>query len=220
MTERAPRFPDLPAFMRALPVDKRGYPVPWFVPWVDGVPIFPAMDPNKRRRAWGQRLCWVCGQKIGRVQAFVIGPMCAVNRTSAEPPCHLQCARFSARNCPFLTNPAMKRVGDSYKGQALDLENAAGEMIARNPGVTLVWQTLKAGVFPDGKGSYLFNIGKPHSVEWFAHGRAATRDEVTASISSGVPFLRDLAMQDDEPGAALVELGERLHDAMQLVPPA
>lgn len=99
---RAPRFDDLPARMRKLPVDKRGFPVPWFVPWVDGQAIFPAMDARKRNLAWRDRLCWVCGERIGRVQAFVIGPMCAVNRTSSEPPSHLECARFSARRCPFL----------------------------------------------------------------------------------------------------------------------
>lgn len=215
---RAPRFPDLPARMRALPLDKRGYPVPWFVPWADdGQPIFPAMDAHKRNRAWAKRLCWVCGGKIGRVQAFVIGPMCAVNHTSAEPPCHLECARFSARNCPFLTRPQMKRVGSEYKGQAL-CKSGAGVMLERNPGVTLVWLTLRASVFPDGRGHYLFDIGKPHAVEWYAHGREATRAEVLESISTGLPLLEEAVAADPDPQGARAEFDKRVAAAMQLVP--
>lgn len=216
--DRAPRFPDLPAFMRGLPIDKRGYPVPWFVPWVDGLPVFPAMDERKRALAWRERRCWICGGKIGRVQAFVIGPMCAVNRTSAEPPSHLPCARFAARNCPFLANPRMGRVGASYKGQALDLDSAPGIMLDRNPGVTLVWGTLRASKFDDGLGSYLFNIGRPHSVEWFAHGRAATGAEVLESIMTGLPALAEIAALDDDPDGAAAELARRVEAALDLVP--
>lgn len=216
--ERAPRFADLPARMRKLPIDKRGYPVPWFVPWRDGLPLFPAMDGAKRGRAWRDRLCWVCGQRIGRVQAFVIGPMCAVNRTSAEPPCHLECARFSAVHCPFLANPKMGRVGESYKGQPLE-KDTAGIMLERNPGVTLVWQTLRASVFADPSGgSFLFDIGKPHAVSWYAHGREATRAEILESINSGLPSLSQLVDADPDPAAARYEFERRVIEAMQLVP--
>lgn len=208
---------DLPPKMRGLPRDKRGFPVPWFVPWVDGQPLFPAMDPAKRNRAWRDRLCWVCGGKIGRVQVFVVGPMCAVNRTSAEPPCHLECARFSARWCPFLANPAMRRVGDAYKGHELN-RYAPGEMIERNPGVTLVWQTLRASVFPDGKGNYLFDIGKPHAVEWFARGRPAHRAEVLESIRTGLPILEQMAAADPDAVEAKRELARRTRAALALVP--
>lgn len=215
---KAPRFPDMPATMRGLRVDKRGFPVPWFVPWVDDLPVFPAMDERKREVAWRERRCWVCGGTIGRVLAFVVGPMCAVNRTSAEPPSHLQCARFSARNCPFLANPRMGRVGDSYKGQALG-HDAPGIMLARNPGVALVWQTLRARPVGDGLGSYLFDIGKPHAVEFYAHGRPATRAEVVESIATGLPALAELAATDPDPEAAAAELERSVAAALALVPP-
>jgi hypothetical protein len=35
--------------------------------------------------------------------SFVVGPMCGINRNSAEPPSHKECAQWSARNCPFLS---------------------------------------------------------------------------------------------------------------------
>lgn len=216
---RAPRFDDLPGKMRALPMDDRGFPVPWFVLWRGGAPLFPVLDARKRSKAWGERLCWVCGQKLGRVQAFVIGPMCAVNRVSAEPPCHPECARFSARRCPFLANPRMGRVGDTYRGADLaDKTAVAGDMITRNPGVTLVWLTLRPGVFSDGRGSYLFDIGNPHGVEWYAHGREATRAEVMESINTGLPILLEAVKADPDPEAAQWEFDQRVVAAMQLVP--
>src|SRR5437667_1054661 len=103
----------LPERMRHLRIDDRGYPVPWFVPWVDGQPEFRAMDAVKRHKAIKDGRCWVCGGSLyGQKKVFVIGPMCGVNRTTAEPPNHLECARWSARNCPFLTQREIKRRED------------------------------------------------------------------------------------------------------------
>jgi hypothetical protein len=111
----------------------------------------------------------------------------------------------------------MGRVGTSYKGQQLE-KDTAGHMLERNPGVTLVWQTLRASVFPDGRGNYLFDIGRPHRVEWFAHGRQATRDEVLASIESGLPSLLELVRVDPDPVGALGAFQRRVDEALDLVP--
>src|SRR6516162_8680773 len=127
----------LPVRMQHLPVDERGYVVPWFVDWLDGKPEFRAMDLNKFVRAIKQRRCWVCGERLGVNMCFVAGPMCGINRTSSEPPSDLVCARWSARNCPFLANPRMVRREDEV---SLD-GNAAGLMIKRNPGVAMLWIT-------------------------------------------------------------------------------
>src|SRR5262245_64102945 len=89
-----------PARMAALPIH-RGYPVPWFVGWVDGpdgpVPEFRCADQRKLALAITDRLCWVCGGPLGRMMTFVLGPMCGVNRISAEPPCHYDGARCAAK---------------------------------------------------------------------------------------------------------------------------
>ena len=77
----------LPPQMARLPI-ARGYPVPWFVAWVDGRPEFRAVRPGQVEHALKHRLCWVCGTSLGRFKTFVIGPMCGINRTTAEPPCH------------------------------------------------------------------------------------------------------------------------------------
>jgi len=185
----------LPTRMASLPVDSRGYVVPWFVDWIDGKPEFRAMDPNKWIRAVRDKLCWVCGDRLGRWMTFVAGPMCGINRTSSEPPCHLECARWSARNCPFLNNPEQIRRTDA------DINNESkcigGVGLRRNPGVTMLWTTKDYSIFSDGQGGRLVHMGEPESVEWFASGRAATLAEVTESIETGLPALVSIARQQE-----------------------
>jgi hypothetical protein len=197
MTTSAPLRLDLdplPARMRLLPLDARKIPVPWFVAWENGVPEFRAMDPLKWRLAMSSSLCWVCGQALGRHRIFVIGPMCAINRTTSEPPCHLECAEWSARNCPFLSRPSMRRQADSDERLQ---ETAAGLPIARNPGVTLLWCTRRGGYYPFAtRNGSLIRLAEPDRVVWFAEKRPATRAEVLASIAGGLPILRDQAAKD------------------------
>lgn len=158
------RYTDLPERMADLPVDDRGYPVPWFVAWHDGKPEFRAMDPAKFARAIKEKRCWVCGERLGVNLCFVAGPMCGINRTSSEPPSHLMCARWSAQNCPFLSNPRMVRRED---------------------------------------------VGEPDSVEWYACGRPATREEVEASIESGLPNREAIAKMERGGLQALTEARAR-----------
>jgi hypothetical protein len=192
-----PDLEELPPRMRGLPVDERGYPVPYFVSWVDGKPEFRAADPMKLRNCIRDRLCWVCGDFLGVHATFVIGPMCGVNRISAEPPSHIECARWSARNCPFLSNAGRKRREDEVFNEEAYKE-VAGVMITRNPGVTLLWTTRKYNpISPDGKG-VLFNIGEPEAVEFYASGRIATRAEIDESIRTGLPTLAAMARNGDD----------------------
>ena len=186
----------LPDRMHDLAVDERGYPVPWFVDWIDGKPEFRAMDGRKLVRAIREKLCWVCGGKLGVHVCFVAGPMCGINRTSAEPPSHLECGQWSARNCPFLNNPRMVRREDETVNNDAFRESAAGCAITRNPGVVMLWITRQFEVFRDSKNRPLIQMGEPERVEWFACGRPATRAEVMASIESGLPNLEALACQE------------------------
>lgn len=185
------QLPDMPPRIAALPRDHRGYPVPWFVAWVDGKPVFPCADSAKLVRAVRERRCWVCGDLLARNLAFVVGPMCTVNRTSAEPPCHLECAVFSAMACPFLAKPKMKRQDVS---DIATLE-PPGNMLKRNPGVACVWSTRSFDLMhvPNG---VLFRIGEPMAVRWFCEGRDATRDEVLESMDSGLPLLANVAKEE------------------------
>lgn len=207
-------LPPLTERLARRPVDHRGYPVPWFVSWIDGEPDFRVVDPEKIVRALRLGLCWVCGETIGsRRVAFTIGPMCAVNRTSGEPPAHVDCADYSARACPFLSRPhAKRRTNDLPEDGAF--HPAA---LQRNPGVALVWITRRWTAFRSPVGGILFDVGEPTETRWYAEGRPATRAEVEASIDSGLPLLESMAR--DEGPKAIAEL-TRLHAAALAFLPA
>lgn len=187
-------LPPIPPRMQVLPIEDRGYPVPWFVEWIDGKPDFRVMD----RRKWGLAIrfgyCWLCGEPCGVLRTFVIGPMCGINRTTSEPACHLDCARFAAIACPFMTLPKAQ-----YRKAAMPTGyvDAAGFPSDRNPGATCLWTTREFNVFrvpsDTGNTGKLIRIGEPRSVEWFAEGRHATRAEVLHSIEGGLPDLAKLA---------------------------
>lgn len=206
----------MPASIAALPRDERGYPCPWFISWIDGKPEFRIADGRKLARAVRERLCWVCGQPLDPQQhVFVIGPMCAVNQTSAEPPSHAACAEFSVQACPFLTKPqAQRRESNLPEG----CENPSGVMIRRNPGVTLLWFCRGYERFPDGNGGALFHMPNPSMVRWYAEGRKATRAEILESVEGGLPILQKMAQA--EGADALAELGRMADRAMKLVPAA
>jgi hypothetical protein len=205
------RHLELPDRMRHLPINDEGYPVPYFVPYVDGKPEFRGFNGEKLAICVRHRRCWLCGEPLGKNIVFVIGPMCAVNRVSAEPPSHYDCAKYAAMTCPFLSQPRMRR-NEKDMPEHLD---PAGIMLKRNPGCTLLWVTHNYKPFK-ATGGVLFNVGDPVRVEFFAEARKATREEIMASIDSGMPILRDMAERDGP--EAIAELGQMYNKAMELVP--
>lgn len=209
MSARA-SLPAMPARIAKLPIDSRGYPVPFFVAYVDGRPDFRIMDPRKWMDCVQFGRCWICGETLGGIKAFTIGPMCAINRISAEPPSHRECAEFAAKACPFLILPKAQR----REANMPELAEPPGSMLRRNPGVALVWVTRKFRRVTDGKGGLLFEVGDPLEALWFAEGRVATRAEVLASIESGLPSLQELCDSDDD----REELAKRWREAAALLP--
>lgn len=187
-------LPEMPPQIAALPRDDRGYPVPAFVVWIDGKPEFRVASGEFMANAIRKKLCWVCGTPLNpKSHVFVIGGMCAVNKTTAEPPCHEECAEFSAKACPFLSMPkAIRREANIHEGTA----NPEGIMIRRNPGVTCLWTCSGYELFDDGRGGILFKIPNPSKVRWWSQVRKATRNEIMESINSGLPILESRAKQD------------------------
>lgn len=213
-------LPAPPPRIARLPRNKVGYPVPWFVGHVNGEPDFRVVGEGKMRGAVTFRCCWICGGALinrtlgvaATQYAYVIGPMCAVNRTASEPPAHRDCAIYAATACPFLTTPGMRRRDTNLPDDAVEPD---GVMIKRNPGVALVWVTNDWRMIP---GYQLFQISEPAEVLWFAEGRAATRDEVLAAIDTGMPLLRAEAEQDPVPDGALDFLNAQYTRALELIP--
>jgi hypothetical protein len=221
MNEIRPTLPPLPQRMKKLLLDHRGFPVPWFVAWLDdgkpcepgrGSPDFRVIDTPKLGIAVRQRRCWICGQPLGVHLAFLIGPMCAVNRVISEPPSHRECAVFAATACPFLSEPRMRR----NEKDLPEHSDAAGFGLKRNPGAVCVWVTRSYKTFRPHAGApgLLFKIGEPEETLWFANGRSATRAEVMESIESGLPLLR----AEQEGAGAVIALQSAVRQAMTLVP--
>src|SRR5262245_27201424 len=187
-------LPPRPARFLSLPLDERGFPVPWFVAKIEGKFDFRVIRPGGVAIAHNRELCWLCGERRGAHMSFVIGPMCGINRTTAEPPSHTECAEYAVKACPFLTRPMAVRNERDMPEEAAD---PAGDMLRRNPGVSLLWTTKSYKPFraplPSGGYGVLFQVGEPTKLSFWCKGRAATREELQASISSGYPQLRALA---------------------------
>lgn len=208
-------FDDMPARIAKLPRSDKGFPIPFFAEENNGVRDFRVVSHQKMVHAVRFKKCWVCGEPLGRFMAFVIGPMCAINRTISDPPSHRECAIFSAVNCPFLSSPLAKRRAEGLPEESRE---AAGVMIKRNPGAVGVWITKDYRTFRPDRGNprILFEIGDPTEVLWFSHGRPATREEVRTSIVSGFPLLLEEARKEGQ--AALDDLYARRSKTLHLLP--
>lgn len=213
----------VPPRMQRLAISPEGYLVPWFVTWfADGKPAdygvgepdFRVADTAKLVRAIKERRCWVCGDRLGKHLAFVIGPMCAVNRVTSEPPTHRDCAIFSARACPFLSRPRMRR----NEKDVPDHPDAPGLAIMRNPGAMCIWITSSFKTFRPHRGGdgIMFQLGEPSGTLWFANGREATRADVEHSIATGLPILQEMAVAE---GPEAVAALNHMHRAAMLLLP-
>jgi hypothetical protein len=203
----------VPTRLRFRPVE-RGYPVPWFVAKAGDHYDFRVMDGRRLAEAVRERRCWICGQSLGRHLVFTVGPMCAINRVSAEPPSHRECAEYAARVCPFLIQREQRR---RTEGLPEGYRQGAGIMIERQPGVVLLWVTRDYRLEPD-NGGVLFRMGEPVETVWLREGRPATRSEIEASIESGYPLLFEMAKQEGP--IAIAALERQRAAVVPLLPPA
>lgn len=185
------RFPDAPARVARLPADPRGFPVPWFVAWRDGVPHFPAVDAEKLGVAWRDERCWVCGDKLGAWRGWVVGPMSVIEGATPEPPSHCDCAAFAVIACPHLTSAHARPspVHGAAQGYA-----AQANVVQVASGATAIWVTKGRGATPfQAGGGMLFLLDEPARLDWYAGPRRATADEVRKAVAVGLPILRRAA---------------------------
>jgi len=179
----------IPPRIAKLPLDARGYFVPFFVAWIGEPPQpdFRVVDQARYVECVRYKRCWLCGEPLGKYLAYVLGPMCVVTGTTSEPGSHVECAEWAVRACPHLINPHAKRREANRPAGAID---PPGIFLTRNPGAVAVYVVdTPARLWRIANGT-LLRLGPPLRVSWWAQGRSATRAEVLASIESGLPALR------------------------------
>lgn len=105
----------IPNLMKDLPVDDRGYPIPFFTPIVNGKPDFRYQDAKKRTICLERGICAVCGKKLyPKSYWFLGGPLGLANKVSSDSACHEDCARYSLNVCPHLLyHKAERRTSES-----------------------------------------------------------------------------------------------------------
>jgi len=65
-----------------------GYPVPFVQMWIDGKPDFRVIDPVKTTRCVNEKLCAICGVKLGEFCYFIGGDLCKQNHLFTDPAMH------------------------------------------------------------------------------------------------------------------------------------
>jgi hypothetical protein len=94
-----------PSRIARMAVDERGYPIPYFALVKDGVPNLLVVDRDKWARCIIEKRCWVCGEKLDTLIAFVGGPMCMKHRVFSDAGMHRDCAEYAMQVCPMLAAP-------------------------------------------------------------------------------------------------------------------
>lgn len=193
-----------PEGIKLLPFDpERGFPVPWFVTWIDGKPDFRIVDPHKIIMGVQSRLCFICGRPLTAQKTFVGGPITVINRISSEPPNHFDCAEYAARVCPFLSRPQARRrdkdMPEEVDGVTFKMDPL---MVRRNAGITALWTTLGYRLIKMPRErvavGFLLHMGDPVDVRWMREGRPATRAEVVEGFEEAMPSLMEIAVRNDE----------------------
>lgn len=111
---------DIPKELAHLKIDKRGYPVPFFVSWINGDPEFRYLDKARIDMIIDNKVCHICGKKLHKDYCyFISGPLGYQNRISSDAGMHRVCAEFSLMACPHLYLQKAERRDNDELGKAI-----------------------------------------------------------------------------------------------------
>jgi hypothetical protein len=121
-----PRDVPIPALMKHLPLDKRGYPIIPLVIKDENGPKFAVNDETLRARFMAEDRCGICGSKLFRARWLVGGPGSAFLENGAylDPPMHGDCLHYAMKVCPYLAAPRWS--GGVGKKQAASVKVPGG----------------------------------------------------------------------------------------------
>lgn len=115
----------IPKELAHLKIDSRGYPVPYFVSWIDGKPEFRFLSVERLDMIIERKVCHICGKKLPNDSFyFVAGPTGLENKISTDAPMHRACAEFSLFACPHLFRQKAERRDNDPLAKSLGEERA------------------------------------------------------------------------------------------------
>lgn len=174
----------IPARMAHLPLDRRGYPIPWIVMRdATGRPHFTINDHQRVRQCGKFGLCGICGKPLGKhVKGnpnkgafFVGGPASFYHDRGAflDPPLHRECAEYAMRVCPYIANPSYgKRIDDATlkpehmpAGMAVMQTGGNPPNLDTRPNIFILGLARRWDMFEPRPGVILFKVPN-HKRDW------------------------------------------------------
>jgi hypothetical protein len=119
----------IPESLSHLKVDHRGYPIPFFVPIVNGEPNFKFADQKKQILCIDKGLCHICGIKLIKgVYYFISGPLGLKNKVVTDPAMHKHCAEFALAVCPHMFFEKAERKAEVPEGPSVHAPGKPSEL--------------------------------------------------------------------------------------------
>lgn len=116
---------EIPKELAHLKIDSRGYPIPYFVSYINGKPEFRFLDGARLDMILERKVCHICGKKLPTdFFYFIAGPFGLLNKISTDAPMHRLCAEFSIFACPHLYRQKAERRDNDPLAQSLVEERA------------------------------------------------------------------------------------------------
>ena len=98
---------EIPDYLKHLPVDSRGYPVPYII-FIDdqGKPNFRVNNFAKVKECIFYKKCQICGKPLNSDIWFIGGQLSCFHKNGSfiDPPVHHDCGRFALQVCPYMVN--------------------------------------------------------------------------------------------------------------------
>src|ERR1700675_2854069 len=115
---------EIPAFLAHLKI-YNGFPVPFIQLWAASKPDFRAVNTEHCARCLRDKLCAICGRRLGEYCYFIGGPLSKKNRLFVDPAMHKQCAEFASKVCPFVSGQGQEYSTRPVNKNAVRIEERA-----------------------------------------------------------------------------------------------
>ncbi|MEU1273623.1 cell envelope biogenesis protein OmpA [Streptomyces sp. NPDC005799] len=107
MRPDSPHTPAIPSRCAQRPT-AGGLVVPYVAFTHNGHATFGALDAERARTAFTEKLCQICGQPLNERAYVIVRPADEITGHSPEPALHPECLPYTAAHCPMLNGTALR----------------------------------------------------------------------------------------------------------------